>query len=67
MMNFLKDWIIQYQNKFLVGGVQTESPFPLFKRAKIITLDNKTEVKNVMIIPKPKVTANPLIGPVPKK
>ena len=23
MMNFLKDWIIQYQNKFLVGGVET--------------------------------------------
>ena len=23
MMNFLKDWIIQYQNKFSVGGVET--------------------------------------------
>ena len=23
MMNFLKDWIIQYQNKFLVGGIET--------------------------------------------
>ncbi len=23
MMNFLKDWIIQYQNKFLVGGAET--------------------------------------------
>ena len=23
MMNFLKDWIIQYQNKFLVGGTET--------------------------------------------
>ena len=56
-----------FLNKFLVGGVQTESPFPLFNRAKIITLDNNTEVKKVIIIPNPKVTANPLIGPVPKK
>ena len=23
MMNFLKDWIVQYQNKFSVGGVET--------------------------------------------
>ena len=23
MMNFLKDWIIQYQNKFSVGGTET--------------------------------------------
>ena len=23
MMNFLKDWIIQYQNKFSVGGKET--------------------------------------------
>ena len=55
-----------FLNQFLVIGVQTESPFPLFNLWKIITLDNNTEVKKVMIRPIPVVTAKPLIGPVPK-
>ena len=50
-----------FLKRFFVGGVHTERCFPLFNLAKIITLDNNTEVKNVIKIPMIKVTAKPLI------
>ncbi len=55
-----------FLNKFLVGAVQTESDFPFSNLLKIITLDNRTDVNNVITKPIINVTANPLIGPVPK-
>ena len=63
---FLTKFIQIFRNKFFVIGVHTERDLPLFNLLKIITLDNNTEVKRVIIKPMSNVTANPCIGPVPK-